>query len=97
MVPIQANESGHVPEADLPTTITLKNVPDALYARLKQTAELNHRSINSEVIVCLQQTLFPLERSATEILARARSIRDALEPAEFDHDEIDAMKRSGRP
>jgi len=34
----------------MPTTLTLKNIPDELYGRLKQAAEVHHRSLNSEVI-----------------------------------------------
>nr|HIL75443.1 Arc family DNA-binding protein [Rhodospirillales bacterium] len=33
--------------------LTIKNVPDDLYKELKHVAEQHHRSINSEVIVCL--------------------------------------------
>lgn len=31
-------------------TITLKNIPDRLYERLKYFAKLRHRSLNSEII-----------------------------------------------
>ena len=41
----------------LPTTLTLKNIPDELYERLKSAAELNRRSLNSEAIVCLESGL----------------------------------------
>ncbi len=35
-------------------TITVKKFPDELYDRLKQSAGANRRSINSEVIVCIE-------------------------------------------
>ena len=35
----------------MPTTITLKGIPDDVYLRLKQSADANRRSLNSEVIV----------------------------------------------
>ena len=38
----------------MPTTLTLKNVPDDIYERLKLAAQAHRRSINSEVIVCLE-------------------------------------------
>ena len=38
-------------------TLTIKNIPEDLYLQLKQSAEINHRSINSEVIVCIEQAV----------------------------------------
>lgn len=36
--------------------VTVKNIPDDLYEQLKQAAEAHHRSVNSELIHCLEQT-----------------------------------------
>ena len=41
----------------MPTTLTLKNIPDAVYAKLKSAAALHRRSLNSEAIVCLETVL----------------------------------------
>lgn len=38
----------------MPPTLTLKNIPDAMYDRLKLAAELHRRSLNSKAIVCLE-------------------------------------------
>ena len=38
-------------------TLTLKNIPDALHARLKASAERNRRSLNSEILVRLEQDI----------------------------------------
>ena len=54
----------------MPTTLTLKNIPDALYGRLKETADAHRRSLNSEVIVCLESILLPQKISVEERLAR---------------------------
>ncbi|MCC7019536.1 MAG: hypothetical protein IT332_07265 [Ardenticatenales bacterium] len=40
-------------------TLTLKNLPDALYERLKKQALRQRRSINQEAIVCIEQCLGP--------------------------------------
>jgi len=45
--------------------LTIKNIPDHLYDALKNVSGQNHRSINSEVIVCLERALLP-KRIATE-------------------------------
>jgi plasmid stability protein len=41
------------------TTLTLKNIPDDVYKRLKAAAESHRRSLNSEAIVCLETVLLP--------------------------------------
>lgn len=38
-------------------TLTIKNVPDALYERLKERARRQRRSINQEAIVCIEQVV----------------------------------------
>lgn len=80
----------------MPTTLTLKNIPDTVYERLKASAEQHRRSMNSEAIVCLETVLMPAQMAPTERLARARALRAALKPAKFLPRDIDAMKREGR-
>ena len=73
----------------MPTTLTLKNIPDSVYQRLKAAAELHRRSMNSEAIVCLEAVLLPARVAPTERLARARELRAALAPAKFLARDID--------
>lgn len=80
----------------MPTTLTLKNIPDAVYDRLKASAELHRRSMNSEAIVCLEAVLVPTRVAPSERLARARELRAALKPTKFLARDIDALKREGR-
>lgn len=79
------------------TTLTLKNIPDEVYERLKAAAESHRRSLNSEAIVCLETVLLPGRLTPGERLARARALRSALPKARFLPRDIDAMKREGRP
>ena len=80
------------------TTLTLKNVPDAVYERLKTAAALHRRSLNSEAIVCLEQVLLPLPTLASERLLRARALRATLPQGQtFLPEDIDANKHAGRP
>ena len=78
------------------TTLTLKNIPDDVYDRLKASAEAHRRSMNSEAIVCLESVLMPTKLPATERLARARALRNALPRGKFKARDVDAMKREGR-
>jgi plasmid stability protein len=79
------------------TTITLKNIPDALYDSLKQAAEAHHRSINSEVITCLERVLLPSSAGQEERLARARQIRGSLGSKSFKAADIAEVIQQGRP
>jgi len=80
----------------MPTTLTLKNIPDDVYDRLKRSAETHRRSMNSEAIVCLEAVLQPARVTPTERLARARELRGALQQGKFRARDIDTLKREGR-
>ncbi len=79
----------------MPTSLTLKNVPDDVYVRLKQAAETHRRSINNEAIICLESVLTPARIAPQERLARARDLREKLR-GRFKASEIDQLKRAGR-
>ena len=79
------------------TTITIKNIPDAVYDGLKQAANAHHRSINSEAIACLERVLLPSKNGHEERLARARQIRTSLNPKQFTAIDIAKAIEQGRP
>ena len=81
----------------MPTTLTLKNIPDEVYERLKLSAQTHRRSLNSEAIVCLESVLAPKLTGPDEHLARAREFRDSLKSRKVRARDIDAFKRQGRP
>lgn len=81
----------------MPTTLTLKNIPDALYDRLKLAAEMHRRSLNSEAIVCLESVLLPTKMMPSERIAHARELRATLSTGKFRARDIDAAKREDRP
>lgn len=80
----------------MPTTLTLKNIPEDVYERLKHSAEMHRRSLNSEAIVCLETMLMPARVTPAERLARARELRRALPQGKFLARHIDSLKRQGR-
>ena len=77
--------------------LTLKNIPDEVYDRLKEVAQAHHRSLNSEVIACLEHVLMPARVNPAEHLARARRIREGLHTGEFKVDDIAKAIDQGRP
>ncbi len=80
----------------MPVTLTLKDIPDALHARLKEAAAANRRSLNSEAIVCLEAALMPTRLSPAARLARIRELRGQLDMAPLTQRDLDAAKRAGR-
>ncbi|MAY36399.1 MAG: DNA-binding protein [Spongiibacteraceae bacterium] len=77
--------------------ITIKNIPDDLYAHLKQAAKAHHRSVNSELIACLERVLLPSKASPAERLNAARALRSRATADVLSADGIDDAKREGRP
>ena len=80
----------------MPTTITLKGIPDDVYEQLRVSADANRRSHNSEIIACLETLLLPKKTSAVQHLAAIRAIRARLPEGSFNHKDIDKFKREGR-
>lgn len=77
--------------------LTIKNIPDDLYEQLKIKAELHRRSINSEVLVCLEQALRPHKITPTDRLIRIEHIRNAIKPDAITLIAIDEAINNGRP
>ena len=59
----------------MPTNITIRDIPDDIYEKLKRQAELHHRSINSEVIVYLKRMVQSHRRDPDQIIARAKKLK----------------------
>ncbi len=78
------------------TTITLKNIPDNLHQRLKESATQHHRSLNREIIARLEAQLMPPARNVESKLAELRQLRQR-QPVYAVPEEIDALKHEGRP
>ena len=77
-------------------TITLKNIPEQLYKKLKQRAAQHYRSLNSEVIVCLQNVLGSQQVDPDVLLERARVLRSDISGKLTDKD-LSLLKNQGRP
>lgn len=75
---------------------TLKNIPDAIYEKIKLRAHRHRCSVNSEIINILAAATAFKRRSAEEILARADELRARTKG--FVTDEfLREAKRDGRP
>lgn len=77
-------------------SLTVKNIPDPLYAQLKQAAHAHHRSINSELIVCLEKALLPNKPALHTVKTSAQALRNRVNADFIAIDDIGAAKREGR-
>ncbi len=93
------NHNGSTEEVPaMPVTITLKNIPDALYESLKASAARNRRSLNSEVIARLEESTGSWSHlSVEERLERIRAARVTLRGGPFDPEELERYINEGRP
>jgi len=79
------------------TTFTVKNIPPNLYEKLKRAAELNRRSINSEIIVCIEKSVQSQAITAEQVLTKARKFRALTQVAPISDDELLRAIEEGRP
>ncbi|MFP4209103.1 MAG: FitA-like ribbon-helix-helix domain-containing protein [Wenzhouxiangella sp.] len=72
------------------TSITLKNIPGPVYQRIKQAAKRNHRSMNNEIIACLEQSLTPHPVDLETRIAEARRLRERYIGPPLKFEDIDS-------
>ena len=77
-------------------TLTIKNVPEKLHRRLKQSAAEHRRSMNSEAIACLERVLISRRIDPQEFLARARAIRERTPGLHVTEEGLRQAKNEGR-
>ena len=77
-------------------SITVKNIPDEIYDKVREQAKAHHRSINSEIIACLEQSVQAKQVSTDDILREARRLRKKAKGS-LSIEEIEAAINEGRP
>lgn len=77
-------------------TLTIKSLPDELYHHLKARAEANRRSLNSEILVCLEWATRTTPIDVAGTLTRIDALRRRFKGPVQDEKGINAAKRSGR-
>jgi plasmid stability protein len=77
-------------------TVTVKNIPDELYDRLKLIAEINRRSINSEIIMCIENTVISRPINLNEVLENARQLRKFTAGHMINNEKFNQAKAEGR-
>ncbi|HET7596183.1 MAG TPA: Arc family DNA-binding protein [Burkholderiales bacterium] len=74
--------------------LTLKNIPRELHARLRESAEKNRRSLNSEILARLEAEF---AAPVVDAEAQARALRAFVARLpKADHAKVARYKRQGR-
>ena len=81
--------------------VTIKNVPEELYIELRKRAEENRRSLNSELIVSLEQVVRERPAAYGNVSARPsldeiRALRSTLHVPPLTEEFLDAAINAGR-
>ncbi|MGD8780176.1 MAG: hypothetical protein PVH88_14575 [Ignavibacteria bacterium] len=78
------------------STITIKNIPKNLYEKLKLNAAVNRRSINNEVIYCIENMVKSNKIDPDEFINEIDSFHKALDAPLLTEKKLKEYKEAGR-
>lgn len=78
-------------------TITVKNIPEGLYEKLKQRAKSRNRSVNKEIIVCIQEALESRRVDPESFLARIEGLNSQMPAPPLTDKMLRRARTVGRP
>lgn len=78
------------------STLTIKRLPEELHEALREAADRNHRSLNSEVIHRLEQSLGRTPMAPEELVERARVLRERVRLPYRTDAQLRAIREDGR-
>ena len=77
-------------------SLTLKNIPEPLYERLKYFAKIHHRSLNSEIIYSLERSVGMAEEDPEALLRQIKTFRQKVgKKGQLSAEEIQKAVNSG--
>ena len=76
--------------------ITLKNIPDDLYIKIKKSAEMNFRSINSEILFRLKSSVAQKKPDIDYLLSQIHTLNENLQMPILNDKFIELAKNEGR-
>jgi plasmid stability protein len=77
-------------------TLTIKNIPEPVYQGLKRQAARHHRSLNQEVIACLESSALSVPLDPDAFLAHVRTLRATPRKGVLNDRLLNRLKRQGR-
>jgi len=77
-------------------TLTVKNIPEKVYRCLKTQAARRHRSLNQEIIACLEQSTSSVPIDPAAFLTQARELRKQIKGPLVTEKRLRQLKDAGR-
>ncbi|MFC1796281.1 Arc family DNA-binding protein [Pseudomonadota bacterium] len=76
--------------------LTIKNIPDDLYIRLKESARAHGRSLNGEILYCIERMLVPYKIDVSDHLATSWKLREKTAAHSLTDEMLNSAKNDGR-
>ena len=76
--------------------LSIKEVPDYIYARLEEQAKMHGRSIDREALLCLASFLANADQQPGELLERIRETRSRLNGLHLTDADLEMARNEGR-
>lgn len=77
-------------------TVTLKHLSQSLHQELKEQAARHRRSLNQEILACLESSLHSAAVDVNALMTRARTLRGKISGPLTDRI-FRRLKKEGRP
>jgi plasmid stability protein len=77
------------------SSITIKNLPVRLHRELKTRAAAHGRSLNKEILTCLEASLQSHRVDVRQLIEEARAVRGTVK-ANLTERDLSALKTAGR-
>ncbi len=77
--------------------VTVKNIPDKLYKKLKDSAANHRRSINSEIIYCMESMLESRNIDVDRFLTEIEQLQASIKAPPLTEAFLKKAKEAGRP
>jgi hypothetical protein len=77
--------------------ITLKNIPIDLYEEIKKNADINYRSINSEILFRLKQSIGHKRINPELLISKIEELQAKIKAPNFADEILYEAKNIGRP
>lgn len=78
------------------SSLTIRNIPEPVLERLRESAKANRRSLNSEVILRLERSLRAAPIDVDEFLERIRPLREKTAALPLTDELLRQAKEEGR-
>ena len=78
-------------------SLTVKNIPENLYDKLKQRARANQRSVNKEIIMCIQEAVESRRIDPDEFLTRIKTLHSRISAPPLTDKLLRQARTEGRP